>query len=135
MPEQATEQKRTTTISLRIDPAAAADWRRRATAAGLSMSDWIRAAVDAGQQTNIAPPRRRQRDTRNDADPALMRHLAQIGNNLNQLARALNECRVAGSTVQLVEALTLLRSIEAEAAKLLPALPAQPKPRRVSDAH
>lgn len=120
-----------TTVSVRIDKPTAAEWRERATASGLSLSDWIRGAVDANQQTNLPTPQRRPirvRDTSNDADPVLMRQLAGMSNNLNQIARALNECRLAGSPVQLVEALTLLRSIEAEAGRLLPQLPQPPKP-------
>lgn len=126
-----TKTARTTTVSVRIDKPTAAEWRERATASGLSVSDWIRGAVDANQQTNLPTPQRRPvrvRDTSNDADPALMRQLAGMSNNLNQIARALNECRLAGSSVQLVEVLALLRSIEAEAAHLLPQLPPPPKP-------
>ena len=100
-----------TTISLRIDKPTAAEWRERAAASGLSVSDWIRGSVDAGQQTNLPTPQRRPvrvRDTSNDADPALMRQLAALGSNLNQIARSLNECRLVGAPVQLVEVLALL---------------------------
>ena len=123
--------QKATTVSVRIDKPTAAEWRERAAASGLSLSDWIRGAIDANQQTNLPTPQRRPvrvRDTSNDADPALMRQLAGMSNNLNQIARALNECRLAGSSVQLVEVLALLRSIEAEAAHLLPQLPPPPKP-------
>ncbi len=130
---------RTTTVSLRIDPVTATEWRDRATASGLSVSDWIRAAVDAGQQTHLPTPQRRSarvRDTSNDADPVLMRQLAGMSNNLNQIARALNECRLIGSPVQVVEVLALLRSIEAEAGRLLPQLPPPPRLNRGGgDAH
>ncbi|HGY1053480.1 TPA: plasmid mobilization relaxosome protein MobC [Aeromonas salmonicida subsp. pectinolytica] len=122
---------KTTTISLRIDKPTAAEWRERAAASGLSVSDWIRRAVDVDQQTNLPTPQRRPvrvRDTSNDADPALMRQLAALGSNLNQIARSLNECRLVGAPVRLVEVLALLRSIEAEAAHLLPQLPPPPKP-------
>ena len=123
--------QKATTVSARIDKPTAAEWRERAAASGLSLSDWIRGAVDANQQTNLPTPQRRPvrvRDTSNDADPALMRQLAGMSNNLNQIARALNECRLAGSSVQLVEVLALLRSIEAQAGRLLPQLPPPPKP-------
>ncbi len=131
---------KTTTISLRIDQPTAAEWRERAAASGLSVSDWIRGGVDTSQQTNLPTPQRRAarvRDTSNDADPALMRQLAGMSNNLNQIARALNECRLAGSSVQLVEVLALLRSIEGQAAHLLPQLPPPPKPsgKGAGDAH
>ena len=55
----------------------------------------------------------------------------------DEIARALNECRLIGSPVQVVEVLALLRSIEGQAAHLLPQLPPPPKPNRKgeSDAH
>nr|WP_275296460.1 plasmid mobilization relaxosome protein MobC [Aeromonas salmonicida] len=68
-----------------------------------------------------------------------MRQLAGMSNNLNQIARALNECRLIGAPVQVqvVEVLALLRSIEGQAAHLLPQLPPPPNPNRKgeSDAH
>lgn len=62
-----------------------------------------------------------------------MRQLAALGSNLNQIARAVNECRLVGSSVHLVELLTLLRSIEESAGRLLPQLP--PPPNREDDGH
>jgi hypothetical protein len=129
----------TTTISLRIDsplpPNGGASSRLWAQRVGLDQG-----AVDAGQQTNLPTPQRRPvrvRDTSNDADPALMRQLAALGSNLNQIARSLNECRLVGAPVRLVEVLALLRSIEAEAAHLLPQLPPPPNrpPRRAAAMH
>nr|WP_217266065.1 plasmid mobilization relaxosome protein MobC [Vibrio cholerae] len=66
-----------------------------------------------------------------------MRQLAGMSNNLNQIARALNECRLIGSPIHVVEVLALLRSIEGQAAHLLPQLPPPPKPsgKGASDAH
>jgi hypothetical protein len=119
--------KRSTTASLRLDPATLAEWRQQADAEDKTLSDWLRSKVDAGQQTYIAPARaKRERAPRHLADPALMRQLAALGSNLNQIARGVNECRLVGSPVHLVELLALLRSIEASACKLLPQLPAPP---------
>ena len=133
---------RGTTVSVRVDDATAEAWRQQAAEIGLSVSDWIRGAVDAGQQTRLPTPRKRParppRDTSNDADPALMRQLAALGSNLNQVARALNECRSKGDRLPVLEALAYLRSIEAMAASLLPQLPPPPKPKPKggsSDAH
>ena len=127
MAGQPLKSPRSTTASLRLDPATLAEWRKRAEAEGKTLSDWLRARVDADQQTHIAPARpRRARDPRHLADPALMRQLAALGSNLNQIARAVNDCRQVGSPVHLVELLTLLRSIEAEAGRLLPQLPPPP---------
>ncbi len=135
-----TKTARTTTVSVRIDKPTAAEWREKAEASDLSLSDWIRGAIDANQQTHLPTPRKRAvrvRDTSHDADPVLMRQLAGMSNNLNQIARALNECRLIGAPVQVVEVLALLRSIEGQAAHLLPQLPPPPKPNRKgeSDAH
>lgn len=135
-----TKTARTTTVSVRIDKPTAAEWREKAEASGLSVSDWIRGAVDANQQTHLPTPRKRPvrvRDTSHDADPALMRQLAGMSNNLNQIARALNECRLVGTPVHLVEVLALLRSIEGQAAHLLPQLPPPPKAsaKGARDAH
>lgn len=106
---------KTTTISLRIDKPTAAEWRERAAASGLSVSDWIRGAVDAGQQTNLPTPQRRPvrvRDTSNDADPALMRQLAALGSNLNQIARRINASPL--TTLDKVEYLAALAAVARE---------------------
>lgn len=122
--------KRSTTASLRLDPETLAEWRKAATVEGKTLSDWLRAKVDADQQTHIAPARpKRDRDPRHLADPALMRQLAALGSNLNQIARAVNECRLVGSPVHLVELLAMLRSVEEAAGTLLPQLPAPPNRR------
>lgn len=127
-------ERKTTTASLRLDPATLAKWRKGASDEGQTLSDWLRAKVDADQQTHISPARsRRERDPRHLADPALMRQLAALGSNLNQIARAVNECRLVGSPVHLVELLALLRSIEERAGALLPQLP--PPPNREGDGH
>ncbi|WP_444978982.1 plasmid mobilization protein, partial [Aeromonas caviae] len=71
----------------------AAEWRERAAASGLSVSDWIRGSVDAGQQTNLPTPQRRIGIVAGVTDTdgaALMRQLAALGSNLNQIARSLN---------------------------------------------
>ena len=46
---------KTTTASLRLDPATLAKWRKGACDEGLTLSDWLRAKVDADQQTHICP--------------------------------------------------------------------------------
>lgn len=45
------------------------------------------------------------------ADPELLRSLAQIGNNLNQIARALNGCRLSSDTVDTTALLLELRRV------------------------
>lgn len=71
-------------IELRIADEMKQAWEQKADSAGLSLSDLIRIAVDG------LPVRKRERV---NIDPALLRQLAQIGNNLNQLARWVNRDR------------------------------------------
>lgn len=59
-------------------------WTAKAHSAGLTLSDLVRHALDG--------TRMRRRD-RAAVDPALLRQLAHIGNNLNQLARWANRDR------------------------------------------
>jgi hypothetical protein len=118
-------------IGFRLPMEVANDWRKKAKASGGSLSDWLRGLVDANQKTGLPTPGlKRKRDTSNDCDPELMRQLAQIGNNLNQVARALNECRKVGDAVQVVEVLSVLRSIEEAIAELYPQLPRPPSETR-----
>lgn len=71
-------------IELRIADEAKQAWEGKAASAGVNLSEMIRIAVDG------LAVRKRERVT---VDPALLRHLAQIGNNLNQLARWANRDR------------------------------------------
>lgn len=68
-------------IELRIADETKMAWEEKAGKAGLSLSDLIRHGVDG---VHI---RKRERI---GVDPTLLRQLAQIGNNLNQLARWAN---------------------------------------------
>ena len=78
-------------LAFRLPKTVAADWRKRAASAGVSLSDWVRAQVDADQATGVAPPRRRPaRSSFIPADPELLRHLAALGNNVNQIARKMH---------------------------------------------
>ena len=74
-------------IEIRASETDRAQWAGKAKAAGLTLSGLIRQAL------NDAPmPRRRRRVA---VDPALIRELARVGNNLNQLARWANRDREA----------------------------------------
>jgi hypothetical protein len=46
------------------------------------------------------------------SDPELLREVAAVSGNLNQIARAVNTGAVAGTAVQAIELLVLLLSIE-----------------------
>jgi len=84
-------------ITVRVPEVEAARWREAAAAAGVSVSDWLRARAAAGQDagpvaTGRPTPRKRVlgRARVARADPVVVEQLARIGNNLNQLARWAN---------------------------------------------
>ena len=136
MADKETKETLDARAAFRLPADVLADWRQKAEAGGYrNLSDFLRAAVDGRQVTGIATPDRRKRKppklaAANGCDPQLIAQLAQIGNNLNQIARALNECRKAGSVVELAEVLAVLASIEQQAAELFPKLPPPPSETR-----
>ncbi|MDN6337243.1 MAG: MobC family plasmid mobilization relaxosome protein [Halomonas sp.] len=77
-------------VTLRLPEDTATVWRQRADAADMSLSDWLRSTVDgeAARKTGLRRQRRRLKTL--TADPELLRQLAAIGNNVNQVARVLN---------------------------------------------
>ena len=84
-------------ITVRVPEVEAVRWREAATAAGVSVSDWLRARAAAGQDTGPVAtgrptPRKRALGRARVvwADPVVVEQLARIGNNLNQLARWAN---------------------------------------------
>ncbi|EWH02008.1 MobC family plasmid mobilization relaxosome protein, partial [Halomonas sp. BC04] len=58
--------------------------------ADLSLSDWLRQCVDGADAVKTGQRRQRRRLRTLTADPALLRQLAAIGSNVNQIARVLN---------------------------------------------
>lgn len=84
-----TEKKsRDSWIKVRVNPDEKEHYRYLSSLAGMPLSDLIRQQME---RPIVAAPRPKQRRLRTvTADPKLMRQLAAIGNNLNQLARAVN---------------------------------------------
>jgi len=75
-------------VKIRTTDAERDAWQAMADEAGLSLADLIRQRLD---QPTLQPPKsdRIQRVVI-EADPDLIRQLSRIGNNMNQLARAVN---------------------------------------------
>ncbi|MCK0119230.1 MobC family plasmid mobilization relaxosome protein [Loktanella sp. F6476L] len=69
-------------VKLRTTPDERAAWYAKAAAKGVSFSEFARSAIDG-----VAVRRRPQLRC---VDPDLLRQLARVGNNLNQLARWAN---------------------------------------------
>lgn len=52
-------------------------------------------------------------------DPELLRHVAKIGNNINQIAKVLNSANINGQTLELLELIHVLSEIDEHLKKLL----------------
>lgn len=75
-------------IKLRVNDEEREKYRWMSAASGMPLSDLIRWRM---AEPIIDAPRKKQRSLRTEtADPKLMQQLAAIGNNLNQIARAVN---------------------------------------------
>lgn len=86
------DRHKTPTMSVRPSAVQRAEIIRRAEAAGLSVNAFMLGAALAG--SDVAPPRRRPRTIASPADIAALRDLlgqvGKLGNNVNQLARAVH---------------------------------------------
>ena len=113
MPKKSASPKRPSLdarLAFRLPKTVAADWRARAAVAGVSLSDWLRLKVDADQATGVAPPGRRPaRRSFVPVDPELLRQLAAIGNNVNQIARRVNSLSSGVDRVELLVELAGIR--------------------------
>lgn len=91
--------------------------RAQAAAAGCSLSDVLRSHLTLEDAKPLGKPRPRRREPKklgavSGADPVLLRELASIGNNMNQLARSVNVGLLGGTPIECVQILVSLRSIE-----------------------
>lgn len=86
-------------------------WQALAASYDCTLSGLVRRHLDGVQ----ALPRRRIPK----ADPELIRQIALVGNNMNQIARAVNAAQVAGSRASAVDILSELASIERQLRQLV----------------
>ena len=107
-----------TWIKIRTTPEQRAAWYEKARLKGVSFSELVRASLDG-----LVVHRRHQLRR---VDPDLLRQLARLGNNLNQLARWANrDQRYADSAAMLGQ----LIEIDRELARLRAAYEAPDDPR------
>lgn len=105
-------KKRTAWIHVLLLPEERLAWKSMAQEAGLSLADFIRQKVGKPILKRSRPaPKRRSPPI---ADPALIRQLAWLGNNLNQIARRVNERSLTG-----IEVLVCLAEIERDLMRIL----------------
>ena len=113
--------KRIREITIRLTEAELAAVRIKAAARGTSMSNLARKLLVDVEHIEISQTRRLRRDTparlpAPTADPALVREVARIGNNVNQLARWANTRK---SGVAAVEVLVELAALDRDVMRLL----------------
>jgi hypothetical protein len=85
--------QRTSTVAVRLTDEEKLDWDLKAHAAGLSISQLVREAMNRVRITNVG-------------DRAIQiertRQISKIGNNLNQIARWINRYKTSADTVEVV---------------------------------
>lgn len=88
-----------------------ADWERKARAQELTLSKYARHLLSA------EPMQRRARPP--EVDPVLLAAVGCAGNNLNQIARAINVDRKAGRSIDLIAVRTLLMALDRQLAEIV----------------
>ena len=85
--------QRTNTVAVRLTDSEKLDWDLKAHAAGLSISELVRQAMNRVRISHVG-------------DRAIAiertRQIAKIGNNLNQIARWVNRYKTTADTVEVV---------------------------------
>ncbi len=86
-------------------------WLRKARAQERSLSDYARHVLSAEpMQRRAGPP---------EVDPVLLAAVGRAGNNLNQIARAMNTDRKAGRAIDLIAVRTLLMTLDRQLAEVV----------------
>lgn len=116
-PRKRGDDARNVSLNIWLSPAEKAALKERAGA--LPVSVWLR-ALALGQPVRAALSPHRGRVNAIDAVMApLLREVARIGNNLNQLARQVNSNSIAGNAIDAVELLFALATIGSEVSAIL----------------
>jgi hypothetical protein len=122
MPEPKPKRERTAKISARLPASLASSLLAEAENLNLTLSDVLRLKLSDADRSIVVTERKVQKVRREytQADPDLLRQIAIIGNNLNQIARTLNKSKMVGSPIDLIANLSVLTAIEQELNKFLP---------------
>lgn len=91
--------------------------RAQAEEHGCSVSDVLRAHLTLEDAKPLGKPKPRKRSPKklgaiSEIDPTLVREIASIGNNINQIARVINKGVLNGSTIDSIKLLVALQAID-----------------------
>lgn len=98
-------------IKLRVSEAERDRWNKKARSAGLTLADYFRRLADE-EPTNITPVGSKTPRKFTPVDPELIRHVSWVGNNLNQIARQINQAGVTNAEQLHLDLLAIYRSLE-----------------------
>lgn len=100
-------------ITVRLPKSLCDQLRADSEAKRVSLSDIVRTHIEAAEVKPLGNPRPQQRPKKlkpiSGADPQLLRHLAAIGNNVNQIANIVNRGEASFTKAEL---LLTLKQIE-----------------------
>ena len=103
-------------LPVRLPTSLVEQLRAQADASGVTLSDVLRSHLTLVEAKPLAKPRPQFRPKKlgevSGADPALMRQIAGIGNNLNQLARTVNAGLLGGSGIDTAQLLLHMAAME-----------------------
>lgn len=105
------------TLTLRVPASFRRALEAEAKSSGDNLSDLMRRRLASSEAPPLGRPAPRRRKLSelgpvSKADPALMRQIARIGANMNQLARSANAGALAGSPIEAIFVLERLLLIE-----------------------
>jgi hypothetical protein len=111
-------------LSIRIRQSLLDVLKTQAIETNVTLADQFRAHLSFAAVKPLGVPVKRKRvvlqiNRAQCADPVLLRNLAAIGSNLNQLARAVNSGAIKGEQQQAIELLVVMCAIERDIAALV----------------
>lgn len=105
-----------TSLSVRFPFSLVQKLRVQSVQSGVTVSDVLRSHLTLAEARPLSKPVPRRRPKHlapvSGADPALLRQLAGMGSNLNQIAHQINACALAGEALPALRLLTELQQIE-----------------------
>jgi hypothetical protein len=112
--------KRDKWVHIKVSESERDSWSRLAEANGTTLADLIRQQLGAADMVHREPVKKRRAKR---VDPAWIRELAKVGNNLNQIARWANTYK---SSAEVMAVLRALLSVERQ----LSEIPIQPREKQ-----